>query len=167
MRTCWLRAVILVGFSALAAVSIGCQVTQPAPPPSAVCHPTIARMTPPSAPFEFFANGSSTPEAARVVLKTANWYGNDAMWVVLPPDGEIVGRLDDKIPPYRLKTGQVRYEALQLDGHGVVASAAIGAGGYGDIGFASGGPTFPTTGCWQVTYTLDGADPLRFVLRVR
>ena len=116
---------------------------------------------------EFFANGSSRPDAARESLKTANWYGNEAMWVILAENGEIVGRLDDKIPPYRLKRGRIQYEAHQLDGRGVVRLQAIGVDAYGDVGFAAGGPAFPTVGCWEVTYTLDGRDPLSFVLRVR
>jgi len=35
------------------------------------------------------------------------------------------------------------------------------------IVLAAGGPAFPTAGCWEVTYTLDGQDALRFVLQVR
>jgi hypothetical protein len=124
-------------------------------------------MTPPAEAIDFFANGSSRPDAARETLKTANWYGNEAMWVVLPENSEIVGRLDDKIPPFRLKRGRVRYEARQLDGPGVMKSQPIGTDSYGDIGFAAGGPAFPTVGCWEVTYLLDGHDPLSFVLRVR
>jgi hypothetical protein len=131
------------------------------------CHPTVVHMTPPSEAIEFFAQGSSTPDRAREMLKTANWYGNEAMWVVLPDDGELVGRLDDKIPPYRLKRGHVQYEAIRLDGPDVVTRRAIGVDAYGDIGFAAGGPAFPTAGCWEVTYALDGRDELRFVLRVR
>ena len=124
-------------------------------------------MTPPAEAVEFFANGSSAPDTAREVLKTANWFGNEGMWVVLPDNGEIVGRLDDKIAPYRLKRGHVQYEARQLDGVGVVKRQAIGPDAYGDIGFAAAGPDFPAQGCWEVTYTLDGAFPLRFVVRVR
>jgi hypothetical protein len=39
--------------------------------------------------------------------------------------------------------------------------------GYGDEGFQAGGPGFPNTGCWEVTYLLAGTDELRFVVRVR
>lgn len=124
-------------------------------------------MTAPQRVIDFFANGSSQPERAREQLKTANWYGNDAMWIVLPADGQIVGRLDDKIPPYRLKPGRAEYEARRLDGPQTVTRRDIGPSGYGDSGFQAGGPAFPTVGCWEVTYTLDGQDPLRFVVDVR
>lgn len=130
------------------------------------CHPTIAYMTPPSEAFEFFVGGSTSPDA-REVAKTLNWYGNDAMWVILPIDGKTPpGRLGDKIPPYRMKRGQVEWEARRLDGPGTVSKQRIGDAAYGDIGFAAGGPGFPTVGCWEVTYTLDGHDALRFVLKV-
>ena len=130
------------------------------------CHPTVAHMTPPNEVFEFFVSGSSAPNA-REVARTLNWFGNDAMWVILPPNGETPpGRLGDKIPPYRIKHGQVQWEAHRLDGPAPVATGRIGGEAYGDIGFAAGGVGFPSVGCWEVTYTLDGHDPLRFVLKV-
>jgi hypothetical protein len=144
-------------------------VCTPSPPgPTAsLRQPTLAHMTPPVEAAEFFAGGSSTPDLAREQLKTANWFGNEAIWVVLPLHGEIVGRLDDKIAPYRTKRGHVEYEARRLDGPGTPGRHPIGVDAYGDIGFAAGGPAFPSTGYWEVTYTLDGQYPLRFVLRVR
>jgi hypothetical protein len=144
----------------LVLTSAGC-----ATPAPVVCHPTVAHMTPPREPLEFMIGGSSTPDAARSLTPTMNWYGNDAMWVVLPPNGEIIGRLDDKIPPYRMKRGQITWSARQLDGNASVPTQAMT--GYGDIGFQAGGPGFPNVGCWQVSYWLDGRDELQFVLRVR
>lgn len=159
---------------AVAALSCTTVTLSPAPsPPSssatveAFCEPTLAFMTPPMEALEFFARGSTQPDRAREALRAANWYGNQAMWVILPPAGEIVGRLDDKIPPYRMKRGFVEWVARRLDGPGTVARRPIGPPGYGDIGFVAGGPAFPTAGCWEVTYTLDGHDSLPFVLRVR
>jgi len=87
------------------------------------------------------------------------------MWVLLPPNGEIIGRLDDKVPPYRIKRGQITWSARQLDGSASVPSQAMT--GYGDIGFQSGDPSFPNVGCWQVSCWLEGRDELRFVRRVR
>src|SRR5688572_12534273 len=86
------------------------------------CQPTVAYMTAPAEVVDFFASGSSRPEEAREAWAkgTVNTYGNDAMWVVLPPNGELVGRLDDKIPPYMLKAGRVEWEARRLDGQGSV-----------------------------------------------
>lgn len=121
-------------------------------------------MTPPSEPLEFMIGGSTSP-AARSIVPTLNWYGNDAMWVLLPPNGEIVGRLGDKIPPYRMKRGQVTWSARQLDGSSSAPTQAMT--GYGDIGFVAGGPGFPNVGCWEVSYWLAGRDELTFVLRVR
>jgi hypothetical protein len=111
------------------------------------CHPTIANMSPPSEAFEFFVSGSTSPDA-REVAKTLNWYGNDAMWVILPPDGETPpGPLGDKIPPYRLKRGQVEWEARRLDGPSTVSTQRIGGAAYGDIGFAAGAaPAFRRLG---------------------
>jgi hypothetical protein len=145
---------------------VGCTAVTPAPSKSTVCEPTIAHMRPPDAAADFFANGSRPPVAREVVL-AENWFGNEAMWVILPPTGEIVGRLDDKLPPYRIKRGRVQYEARQLDGQGVVSRRPITDIDYGDISFEPGGPAFPSTGCWSVTYVLDGQYPLEFVVHVR
>jgi hypothetical protein len=129
------------------------------------CQPTVAHMTPAREAFDFFFNhSSSTRPDKRSIFEQLNWYGNEAMWVTLPPNGEIVGSLGDKIPPYRLKYGQVWWEARRLDGPGVVAKRSMGPA---DIGFQPGGVGVPETGCWEFTYTLDDQYPLTFTLRVR
>jgi hypothetical protein len=151
-------------FAVLALAS--CSVAPPVPPSGAACLPTIAHMRPPDEVIDFYAAGANPP-VPRQNLFAENWYGNDAMWLALPPRGEVVGRLDDKIPPYRLKRGHVQYEARRLDGVGTVSRQPLSELNYGDIGFQSGGPRFPNTGCWAVTYVLDGAYPLEFVLSVR
>ena len=143
-----------------------CSAAPTGPPSGAACLPTIAHMRPPDEVLDFFAAGARPP-VPRQTLLAENWYGNDAMWVALPPRGEVVGRLDDKIAPYRLKRGHVQYEAHRLDGVGTVSRQPLSDLDYGDISFQSGGPRFPTTGCWAVTYVLDGAYPLEFVLSVR
>jgi hypothetical protein len=119
-------------------------------------------MTPPDEALDFIVSGSTDPDA-RPKIAAMNWYGNDAMWVILPPQGEIIGRLFDKIPPYRMKYGTVLWEARRLDGNTLIRPQAMGPAG---LGFQAGGPGFPDRGCWEVTYTLDGQDPLRFVLSV-
>ncbi|MBI4521094.1 MAG: hypothetical protein HY701_09670 [Gemmatimonadetes bacterium] len=138
-------------------------------PVLAECHPTLAFMTPPQRALEFFAAGQSTSDPRfRRQLETANWYGNEAMWVILPRDGVIEGWLSFKLPPYRFERGIVYYKARRLDGPENVSRRLLGPQHYGDLGFQAGGPTLPTTGCWEVTYMLDdGRDSLRFIIRVR
>lgn len=149
--------------AALLLTLTSCVSTPPVATPD--CQPTVAHMTPAPEAFDFFFNhSSSTRPDKRPIFEQLNWYGNEAMWVILPPNGEIVGRLGDKIAAYRLKYGQVRWEARRLDGPGVVDKHAMGPA---EIGFQAGGPGFPETGCWEVTYTLDDQYPLRFTLRVR
>jgi len=80
-------------------------------------------MTPPEQAL-IHASGSTDPDA-RVKIASANWYGNEAMWVVLPDRGEIVGRLFDKIPP----TDEIRHRfvgARRLDGKTVIRRQAMG-----------------------------------------
>lgn len=135
------------------------------PAATAECQPTVAHMTPALEAFDFFVNhSSSTRPDKRSIFEQLNWYGNEAMWVALPPNGEIVGRLGDKIPPYRLKYGQVQWEGRRLDGPGLVAKNPMGPA---DIGFQAGGVGVPEAGCWEFTYTLDDQYPLTFTLRVR
>lgn len=132
-----------------------------------VCNPTDARMTPPTEYVEFLVGGSSKPEQTREVLKTANFMGNEAMWLLLPAKGEMIGRLDDKFLPWRTKAGELQWEARRLDGVGSVARHRAGPEGYGDIGFQAAGVELPEYGCWEVTYTLGGQYPLQFVLEAR
>ena len=163
--TCVMRKLALALLWAMASASC----TPMGSAPASECHPTVAYMTAPAEVIDFFASGSSQPDLAREAWKsgTVNAYGNDAMWVALPPNGELVGRLDDKIPPYRLKPGRVEWEARRLDGPGSVPRQPVGPDGYGDRGFQAGGVSFPEAGCWEVTYRLDGHDELRFALTVR
>jgi hypothetical protein len=135
--------------------------------PTVVCNPTVAQMTPPSDYVEFLVGGSSKPEQSRAALKTANFMGNEAMWLVLPDKGEMVGRLFDKFLPWRTKPGELQWEARRLDGTTTVARHRAGPEGYGDIGFQAAGVDLPEYGCWQVTYTLNDQYPLQFVLLVR
>jgi hypothetical protein len=97
-------------------------------------------------------------------------YGNDALWVVIPPTGETTGTPDgsgifDKFPTVRLIEGTLSAEGRRLDGPAPPATFSIGDG-YGSKGFQAVGVTFPREGCWELTYNLAGRE-LRFVVRVR
>jgi len=149
--------------AALLLTLTSCVSTPPVATPD--CQPTVAHMTPaPEAFYFFFNHSTSSRPDKRSIFEQANWYGNDAMWVMLPANGEIVGRLGDKIAPYRLRYGQVQWEARRVDRPGAVAKNSMGPA---DIGFQAGGVGVPETGCWEFTYTLDDQYPLRFTLRVR
>jgi hypothetical protein len=97
-------------------------------------------------------------------------YGNDVLWVVIPPNGETTGVPDgseifDKFPTVRLIEGTLSAESKRLDGPAPPATFSIGDG-YGAKGFQAVGVTFPNEGCWEITYQLAGKE-LRFVIKVR
>lgn len=106
-------------------------------------------------------SGSSHPENARANLSMA---GNDAMWVTLPRGA---ASLDDRWFVVRLVPGQVSASARRLDGPAPLATFHIPEG-YGAEGLQVVGMTFPTTGCWELTYHLEGATQreLRIVMLV-
>lgn len=154
--------------TATAAATTAPTATAPATSVTGECLPTVARMTPPSSFFEFIVGGSSRPDITRAhLLSTGNFYGNDALWVLLPDNGE-VRTGGDKFLTWRVKTGVVSYVARRIDAPAPEVRQTLDArSGYGDSGFQPGGVELPTAGCWEVTYKLDGAGDLRVVLRAR
>jgi hypothetical protein len=97
------------------------------------------------------------------------WYGNDALWVELPPRSEVVKssseELSEKFPWVRLIAGQLSIEGQRLDGPAppVLGHASTG---YGRIGFQASGIYFPMTGCWEIIGRIAGQE-LRFVVEAR
>jgi len=55
-------------------------------------------MTPPEQALNFMASGSNRPRRAGKIA-SANWFGNEAMWVVLPDRARSLVALR-QIPPY-------------------------------------------------------------------
>jgi hypothetical protein len=125
-------------------------------------------MTPPERFFNFVVGGSSQPDVTRDhLLRTGNFYGNEALWVLLPENGE-VRVAGDKFLVWRVGTGVVSYVARRTDAPAEDVHATLDArSGYGDSGFQPGGVDLPSAGCWEVTYMLDSANDLRFVLKAR
>lgn len=125
-------------------------------------------MTPPQQFFDFVVGGSSQPERAREALKTANFYGNDAIWVLLPENGESPPTFE-KILAYRVKPGTITIVAWRIDGPAPYTDERRGdaPSGYGEIGFQASGVNFSGPGCWEVTYQLNGGNDLKFVLKAR
>jgi hypothetical protein len=97
------------------------------------------------------------------------WYGNDALWVELPPGSEVVKppaeELSEKFPWVRLIPGYLSIDGKRLDGPAPSARGRASRG-YGRIGFQASGIHFPTTGCWEITGKVAGRE-LRFVVEAR
>jgi hypothetical protein len=122
-------------------------------------------MTPPQAYADFIAGGATNQDQVRTYLKTANFIGNEVIWLILPDRGEMIGRLVDKFLPWILKPGNLQWEARRLDGRASVAKRPAGPTGHDPVGFQGGVVELPAPGCWEITYTLDNQYPLRFVVR--
>jgi hypothetical protein len=97
------------------------------------------------------------------------WYGNDALWVELPPESEVVKapgeELSEKFPWVRVIRGYLSIDGRRLD---VPARPAEGQAlrGYGSIGFQASGIAFPTAGCWEITGKIAGRE-LTFIVEAR
>ena len=137
------------------ALAAACPVTKPVPPEA----------IPPAAARPIVAGYLGPPGGLRLSM-----YGNDALWVVIPPDGETAGvpgpdGVFDKFPTVRLVEGKLSAEARRIDGLAPPAQVSI-PDGYGPIGFQSFGVTFPTEGCWEIAQQVAGR-ALLFVVKVR
>jgi hypothetical protein len=163
--TRWVKRLVIALLFAAACTSSVTPAPTATSSPTTDCRPTIARMTPPEPFFNFVVGGSSQPEITRQrLLASGNFYGNDAVWVLLPENGEArVG--GDKFLVWRLKAGTLNYIARRVDGRGADLTMTLDArSGYGDVGFQPGGVDLPTAGCWEVTYQINGSDDLKFIL---
>jgi hypothetical protein len=161
---------------------VGC-VDSSTPTPTAVstARPTVdtPKATPPvsspqpidiSPPFDCPVtkpNGSRPPGETAI---SAGYYGNGALWTVLPADGilyvrrENDGRLSTKLPWWRGVRGTLTIEGQRLDGAGEF-SAHI-PDGYGSSGFQATGVYFSDEGCWELRGRAGSAE-LKFVVNVK
>lgn len=89
-------------------------------------------------------------------------FGNDALWVTLPPDGTVSVGAPWKFPWVRLLAGDLSIGVKQVDSAAPLATTHIPTG-YGASGFQSSLVTFPTRGCWEVTGTVANRS-LRFTV---
>ena len=95
------------------------------------------------------------------LLANQIWYGNEALWLILPADGVAHS---GKVMWWRTATGLLAIAGRRLDGPAPPLAAQI-PDGYGETGFQATGVDFPTPGCWEVTGTV-AQRVLRFVVAV-
>jgi hypothetical protein len=95
-------------------------------------------------------------------------FGNEALWVALPLDGQVLpgpdGATRRKFMWWRLRPGQLSIEARRLDAPAQAITGDVPSG-YGDTGFQASGVTFPAGGCWEITGHL-GSETLSFIVDV-
>jgi len=106
------------------------------------------------------------PASRPVAWATADsyWYGNEALWVRLPPASTLkLASGGVKFPWWRVKTGALSVQARPEAGGEMIAAHV--PEGYGESGFQVSGLHFSGPGCWRIKGWL-GADTLEFVLRV-
>jgi hypothetical protein len=162
----------LVVAAAMALVVASCstdrQMTTPSASP-ARCITTTARMVPPQEAMDFFVAGASprpTFASREDWARGGTWYGDDRIWLGLPEGGAIRANqlpFSLKIPVWQTSAGPVAISGRRLDGPGS-ATGAVPEPLHGS-GFQPSSVIFPTPGCWEVTYSVDG-QPLRFVVRI-
>jgi hypothetical protein len=145
---------------------------QPIPPSiaGATASPSLNSLTEPWAAAQ--PPGScdvtrSTPSArppapieplSRPVPWVGDWYGNDALWVRLPPTGVVPAasdrqQLSTKFPWWRTHPGKLTVAAQRLDGPTGAFHADV-PDGYGDLGFQPTGLDWTAPGCWRITGTV-------------
>jgi hypothetical protein len=101
-------------------------------------------------------------------------YGNGALYVKLPTNGEIVvmeghtepdGTYRVKIPWWRAIPGKFSVEGRRLDASAPPMRAEYDVKGYGESGFLACVYFFPTEGYWQITGHIDDKS-LTYVVHV-
>lgn len=122
-----------------------------------------ARARPPASCPVTVSSSSVRPPAPIVVTSqpvawSADWYGNAALWVRLPPTGVVPAQpdLSVKFPWWRTQPGRLTIDGELLGANGGELRATI-PDGYGDIGFQVSGLDLSTTGCWRITGHLESA----------
>jgi hypothetical protein len=110
--------------------------------------------------------GSSEP--TKVTFN--DWYGNDVLWVALPPGAKILKPpgegLSEMFPWVRLIHGNLTIEGRRLDDASGPARLSVPSGYGVGSGFQASGIAFPTEGCWEVTGKI-ARQELSFVVEVR
>jgi hypothetical protein len=159
----------MVGAALLAACEQASQNALPrpsAPIDDRNCEPTIARMVPPQAVMDtMFAGMMTRPSATPsrdAWAASANWIGNDAMWVSLPAGG-VFERQYHKLVMVPLKSGSITITGRRLDGDGSDRAGMFWA--HADSANIGSSVDFAKPGCWELVYDL-GGEQLTFTMKV-
>ncbi len=163
----------VIAMAAGAALLAGCTspASRPAGPGRPAASPARTRYLPlADCPVTRGVPGTHPPPAVNYqppppVSYVHDWYGNHAIWVMLPTRGRLPsqtdptagwpGRLSTKFPWYGLRPGQLRVTGQRLDGPGrFAAEAGTVQQGYGPPGFVPRNLHWSGPGCWRLTATL-------------
>jgi hypothetical protein len=128
-------------------------------PPSFVIEHVMGGITPATgAP----ATSSVSPD---LFASNKNYLGNEVLWLALPPDGHVRGRTVS-ITAYQTVPGAIDVRGRRLDrpqaGQVTTQRDENPGGGPRDRALVI---TFPTSGCWEITFLLNGHS-LRSVFEV-
>jgi len=146
----------------------------PGASPVAVCPVTLAFQVPPDEVIDWslsVGNSGRTREQEREATKAMNWAGGGGIWVVLPSDGVVTWGSPTNGSKFGLfvsGSGLVTATARRIGAPtppGVAADIGTPEEGYGPPGFIASEVTFPSDGCWEVTYRI-ASRSLTFVVDV-
>lgn len=169
-----MRALDFVQLAFASALLFGCSTRQPNAVTNGTSPAPIA-VTVPNGSSPASANAPRAPMNDTEEMRRGWNHGNGALWVLLPPHGELSISEGDRQQDglYRVKFGWWRgvRGRLTIEGRRVGAAAApplrylVNADSYGDLGFMPGYLDFPSEGLWEITGRIDD-QRLTFVVRV-
>jgi hypothetical protein len=147
--------------------------------PSGLSTPTLVALASPGVCPVTIGQPGTTPPPSVVpnpstlpVPWVDTWYGNEAIWIRLPPGGVLPAMPDPgettistKFPWWRVLPGQLTASGVALDGDGQFSADVRTPSEYGPTGFVPSGLTFDHPGCWRITGSLQG-QTLSFVINV-
>jgi hypothetical protein len=162
-----MRELVLIGTVIFGLLVVSCGATRPetARASDPGCAWTKVAQVPPDVVIEFIRGGQQPQKSFDQVRNdtgTANFSGAGDIWISLPRDGRVTwgsATESSKFWVYALAAGEVSVTARRLDAASPAGfrSAFNGRPTATGPGFLATGLTFPSSGCWEVTYTVGSA----------
>lgn len=168
-----MRAADFVQLAFASALLLGCSTHQPNAVTNGTSPAPIA-VTVPNGSSPASANAPRAPINDTEEMRRGWNHGNGALWVWLPPHGELSISEDRRQEDgfYRVKFGWWRgvrgrftIGGRRLDAAAPPLRYLIHADSYGDLGFMPSYLDFPSEGLWQITGRIDDQS-LTFVVHV-